>query len=343
MKAKEISEFTMQIALLLGAGIPLESGLSVMAEDADSQKKKDMYNKMAEDIQLGVSLGKAMRDAGEFPEYLVEMSEVGYRTGTLERVMESLSDYYAREHRIGQSIKNAVTYPLMMVFMLLVVLFVLMSRVMPVFEDVYRQLGTEISPVTQKAAQIGTYITGAGIIAVIAVVLAVTVLSVSGKKTDQGSWFEKALVGIYNKGNIAAAMAKRRISSVMAISLTSGLKLEEGMEMAAGMIKQESIKNKLMKCKEDMEHGESMYDAIKNTGIFSGMDMQMIKVGNKAGKADRIFAEMTSKYEEQVNDSVENMIGKFEPTIVIVLAVVVGIILLAVMMPLVSIMASIGV
>ncbi|MGN0712063.1 MAG: type II secretion system F family protein [Anaerovoracaceae bacterium] len=343
MKARELSEFAMQSALLLGAGITPESGFAVMAEDSESNKQKDMLQGMATDLEMGESLEEAMRKTGEFPDYMVEMAGAGFATGTLEEVMNSLSDYYAREHRISVIIKNALTYPIIMVFMLMIVLFVITGKVMPVFESVYRQLGTELSPITKQAVFIGNVFSGC-VIAVIAVAVVVTgLMAFFCKKSRNMLWSEKILSVIKEKSNIASAMAKRRVAAVLSLSLRSGMKLEEGIEMAGRMVSMPKIKKSLENCKEELELGMNMSEALKETGLFNAMDMQFINVGNRAGKLETVFKELEIKYENLVNDAVDNFISRFEPTLVIFLAVVVGMILMSVMMPLVGIIASIGI
>lgn len=140
---EELSAFCLQISLLLEAAVPLEEGLAIMAEDAASQGEKDMLLYMAEGVELGDPFFKVMEDTGVFPAYVVRMAKLGQQTGTMDQMMKSLSDYYEKEYRLLRAIKNAVTYPVMMVVMLLVVLFVLFSKVMPVFNKVYEAGGPD--------------------------------------------------------------------------------------------------------------------------------------------------------------------------------------------------------
>ncbi len=115
---EELSAFCLQISLLLEAAVPLEEGLAIMAEDAASQGEKDMLLYMAEGVELGDPFFKVMEDTGVFPAYVVRMAKLGQQTGTMDQMMKSLSDYYEKEYRLLRAIKNAVTYPVMMVVML---------------------------------------------------------------------------------------------------------------------------------------------------------------------------------------------------------------------------------
>lgn len=342
MKAKELSSFCMQVAFLLGAGISIDAGLAVLSEDAENQEDRDMFMQMSEDVEFGGSLAGAMKKTEKFPPYLMQMTQVGQETGNLEVVMKSLSQYYEKESILAQTIKNAVTYPLIMVLMLMVVLFVLLTKVMPIFEEVYKQLGAQLSPITKSAVQVGTILSGAAIGAIVLLVLVTIGMVVSSRKGYKQLWTERLLQNLKEKSSIAITLAKRRIAAVLAISIKSGLEIDTGMEMAVKLISQHKIQDKLQKCKEQMELGNSLYDSLKETGIFTGMDMQMIKVGVRSGKSDAVFDELSKKYEEQVDVAIDNMITRFEPTMVVILAGIVGLILLSVMMPLVGIMASIG-
>lgn len=342
MKANELSSFCMQIAFLLEAGISIDAGLSVLAEDADNQTERAMLLQMSEDVELGASLASAMKKAELFPDYLIQMAQIGQDTGNLEVVMKSLSQYYEKESILAQTIRNAVTYPLIMVSMLMVVLFVLLTKVMPVFEQVYQQLGAQLSPITKNAVQIGTILSGTAIAAIGLIVIITIGMVISSKRGHKMLWAEQLLENIKEKSNIAVTLAKRRVAAVLAISIKSGLDIDAGMEMAVKLISQKKIKEKLQKCKEQMEVGMPMYEALKETGIFKGMDMQMIKVGSRSGKSDAVFYELSKKYADEVDLLIDNLITRFEPTMVVVLATIVGLILLSVMMPLVGIMASIG-
>lgn len=341
MKGKELSGFCMQIALLLDSGVPLESGLSVMAEDAERERDRKLLLQMSEEVELGELLDTVMEKTGEFPPYLVKMAGIGHKTGNLEKVMRSMSNYYAKEYSISKNIRNAVSYPLMMVAMLMIVLFVLLTKVMPIFEQVYNQLGTETSQFTKQVISAGTIFSGAAIIVLAIMAVAVVVVSLRKTNSDNSSWAEKLLEVIKERSSLSKAVVKRRILAVMAISEASGLKPEEGIKFAETLVSEKYAKL-LEECAFKLETGENSYEALKDTGLFTGMDLQMIKVGNRAGKSEMIFSALSDRYEENIDEAIDLFIGRFEPSIVIVLALIVGLILVSVMLPLINIMTTIG-
>lgn len=183
--AGNLSAFCLQVSLLLSAAVPLEEGLSVMAEDARTLQEKKLLQELAEDVELGEPLFAALERTGEFPPYVVKMAKLGHQTGTLDQIMKDLSVYYEKEFQLMRSIQNALTYPVMMIFMLLTVLFVLFTKVMPIFEGVYEQLGAQMSPLSRTAIRLGGIFSGGALVfsgaaaaAALAVAVGLVLLSV---------------------------------------------------------------------------------------------------------------------------------------------------------------------
>ena len=338
----ELSAFCLQVSILLKAAVPLDEGLRIMAEDAANEDEKKQLLFLADEIELGAPVFEALEKAGGFPDYVIKMAKLGDQTGTLDQMMESLAGYYDKEDRMIRNIRNAVTYPIMMVLMLLVVLFVLFTKVMPIFEEVYEQLGTRLSPVSQAAIRLGGIFSGVALAAAAAAALAVLglyIASIFGKKVHL---VENAVGRLKRSNKTALLAAKRRCSAVLALTLKSGLELEKGIELATELADNSRIREYLAKCKDELEAGRSYDEAMKESGMFNGFQIQMIKVGNRSGRLDSVMEEISRGYEEEADASIDNTISRLEPTIVAVLAVSVGLVLLSVMLPLAGILSAIG-
>ena len=334
---QELSAFCLQIGLLLEAAVPLDEGLAIMAEDAGCEDEKQLLLYMAEGAELGDPFFKVLEDAGTFPLYVVRMAKLGQQSGTLDQMMKSLSDYYEKEYRLLVNVKNALTYPIMMVVMLLVVLFVLFSKVMPVFDQVYEQLGAKMSPAARSAIRLGGLFSGVALIA--AAVFGIWAASRFGHRI---SLVDKMVNYVKCHSRIALAIANRRFTSVLALTLKSGMEFEKGLELAGELVDNGKVAAQIEKCGRTLETGASYYQAMKDTGLFSGFYVQMIKVGSRSGRLDAVMEEISEDFEQAADQSMDNMLARFEPTIVAVLAVSVGLVLLSVMLPLVGVLAAIG-
>ncbi|WP_320936271.1 type II secretion system F family protein [Enterocloster lavalensis] len=339
---QELSAFCLQIGLLLEAAVPLDEGLAIMAEDAGCEDEKQLLLYMAEGAELGDPFFKVLEDAGTFPLYVVRMAKLGQQSGTLDQMMKSLSDYYEKEYRLLVNVKNALTYPIMMVVMLLVVLFVLFSKVMPVFDQVYEQLGAKMSPAARSAIRLGGLFSGVALIAAAVIALAVFGIWAASRFGHRISLVDKMVNYVKCHSRIALAIANRRFTSVLALTLKSGMEFEKGLELAGELVDNGKVAAQIEKCGRTLETGASYYQAMKDTGLFSGFYVQMIKVGSRSGRLDAVMEEISEDFEQAADQSMDNMLARFEPTIVAVLAVSVGLVLLSVMLPLVGVLAAIG-
>jgi type IV pilus assembly protein PilC len=286
---RELSAFCLQVSILLKAAVPLYEGLSVMADDAGSQEEKDLLKQLSEDVELGDPFYEALERSKSFPDYVVRMARLGQETGTLDQMMEALASYYEKEYRMMQNIRNAITYPVMMAAMLLVVLFVLFTRVMPVFEQVYIQLGVQMSPVSVAATRFGGIFSGAALAVFAVLAVLIGAAAVASGAGHEFRWVGRLTDWFKSNNRTALAVAGRRFTSVLALTLRSGMELEKGMALAEELADNPKTAEKIRRCAEELELGTGYYEAMKETGLFSGFHIQMIKVGQRSGRLDQVL------------------------------------------------------
>ena len=339
---RELSAFCLQISILLKAAVPLDEGLYLMAEDAQTEEEKKLLHTMGEDVELGDPFFESLERTGAFPPYVVRMAKLGQQSGTLDQMMESLADYYEKEYYMMKNIRNAITYPVMMVGMLLIVLFVLFTRVMPVFEQVYAQLGVQMSPLSQAASRLGGILSGAALVVFVLLAVAVLIAAIAAGAGKELTIAHKLMERLKRNSKTALAAAGRRFTAVLALTIRSGMELDKGMELARELVDNGTVAEKIDVCSEKLQLGEGYYEAMKESGLFSSFHIQLIKVGVRSGKMDEVLQEISDDYEQQADASTDAMVARLEPTLVAVLAVAVGLILLSVMLPLAGILAGVG-
>nr|MCR5468615.1 type II secretion system F family protein [Lachnospiraceae bacterium] len=148
LTSDEITEFCNQISLVIKAGISTYEGVSILAENSPAELTA-IFKLICEKLDEGSTFSEALTETGAFPDYMLHMINLGEQTGTLEYVMDSLSNYYRRESAIKSSIRHAVTYPLVMTVLMLIILFILIGKVLPVFQHIYEELGAELTGVSK--------------------------------------------------------------------------------------------------------------------------------------------------------------------------------------------------
>lgn len=337
-----ISSFCMQISMILSSGVGIYDGLYVMSEDAQVADEKEMFYQMAEKVERGISFHTALSETGRFPFYVLRMAELGEKTGRLEDTMASLHTYYEQEDNTTKSVRNALTYPIIMIFIMLVILFVLMTKVMPIFENVFLQLGTQLPPVTRAAIEVGGALSGVSIVLLIVIMVFALLFSALGKRGVSMKGIGSLFDYFKNKSSISFLIAKRRFAGVMALMLKSGMDMDEGMTLAIEIVGNSTVKESIESCRIGLDKGQSLAEALKETKLFTSFDMQMIMVGKRTGKMESVMEELEKSYGQQADNKIDQTVARFEPTVVVVLSVAVGLILLSVMLPLMGMMSSIG-
>lgn len=341
--ASYISAFCMEMYLIIRAGIPFSEGIALLREDEPEQRRRTILDQLYQRLELGEPVAAAMRAAGGFPVYVVEMVEIGQKTGHLERVFHALAGYYERMEQLQKSIRNAVTYPAVLLVMMLAVVLVLLVKVLPIFQEVFHQLGAELSPVAQILMQagqfLGTYGLGFLVLFVIAALAGFVFLRDENRKAQAMNWLQQ----FSERWEISRLIASSRLADALTMTLSSGMDIDDSLDMAMRLVLGAAMQEKITQCKREMLlENKSFADASLNSGLFAPLYCRMLAVGFRAGSIDAVMEEVARRCAEQVDDKMEAMLNRVEPTLVIIMSVLVGLILLSVMLPLMSIMTAIG-
>lgn len=337
----ELSSFCEQMHLILKSGISSIEGLTIMQEDTPSPEEKAILESLLSNMQESGFLYLAMQETHLFPEYMLHMIQIGEETGTLDEVMEALKLHYDREDSIQKTIRNAVTYPAIMTAMMAVVIVVLLVKVMPIFNQVFVQLGTEMTGFSRVLMNIGTVIHRYSVFFV-AVLFLILILILYGTRTSSGrSLVRKIGYGIPFTKMIFEKKAACRFASGMALTLKSGLNPDRSMELVCSLNEDPYFQKKLDACQEEIANGADFSQALLSSGIFTGMYARMTSIGSKTGSMEQVMEQIASSYQDEIDTKMNNMLSVLEPTLVVLLSLIVGVILLSVMLPLMGIMSSI--
>ena len=339
---EEIASFCRQTALILKAGITPAEGMEIMIPDTVSEDGKAILQEISDYCRSGGHFKQALEETGAFPDYVVTLVALGEESGTLDNVFDSLADYYEREADLSYNIRSAVSYPLIMIAMMFVIIIVLVVKVLPIFRQVFAQLGTEMSPLAERLMRIGSALSRyAVVITVVLLIIVCTVVVLyhvpSIRKKIHNYLSTMPLTrGLYD--DIAAG----RFASSMYLAFSSGMDTFHGLDMISDLVENESMQQKIDQVRRDITNGNTMAEAIASAGIFSNLYSRMIKVGFTSGSIDTVFKQIATSYEDATNQRLRKIVAVIEPTLVIIVSIVVGIILLSVLLPLMGIMSSIG-
>ncbi len=334
LSEEELSSFCKQINMVVKAGLPIYYGISILRDNALDKESQQLFAQIYEPMEKGATLYDAIKDTGVFSNYMMQMIHIGETSGRLEEVLSALTTYYERMADIRSGVKHAVTYPLIMTIMMFAVLIVMVTKVVPIFADVYAKLGSNLSGSAKTLLDISNFLNKYMLIIVITLILVIA-FSIILLKTPLGKKF-------YEGKGIALSLASSHFANCMYLALSSGMDTDQGFVLAEELIKNNYMKTKINKCKELTANGESFATAILSSGIFSPMFSSMITIGYKTSGMDEVMFDIAQAYEKETDEKISTFISKLEPTLIIVITFFVALILLSFLLPLLGIMSSIG-
>ena len=325
LSAAELSNFCGQVALILEAGLPLYDGMETLAGADSASAHADFYQAASRGVTETGSLYEALKKDGRWPEYLVEMTGIGERAGQLEKVMRGLEAYYAREDRIRSAVSSAVTYPLVLGGMLVVIVLILLWRVLPVFRRVLSGMGVGLSDsgsaMMRIGAAVGWIVLAAVLLAAVGVIAAVVLLR-TGHREKVMSLLE-------------------RIAGVLSMMLSGGFPMEEALSMTESVLGDNpEARAKTKKLHQALEEGKTFADAVAQSAGFDPLHESMVRMGSATGREDQVLSRLAVLYEEQAEEDITRLVSIIEPTLIAILAVVIGAVLLSVMLPMAGILTS---
>lgn len=339
LRPEYLSSFCLELHLILQAGIPLGEGIGILLEDEKDKAIRPIFQAIFDEMETGATLHTALQNSGYFPHYMITLIQIGENTGKLDSVLEALAGYYDRQDQINRGIRRAVVYPSIILVMMLLVVLILITQVLPVFSNIFQQLGSTMSGLSTAILNFGTFLNNNWLLLTIllVVVIGLIVFLVKNRRTRQ------AIIEGWLFRSLSLRIATARFAAAMAMTMQSGLDVDASLEMAEKLVDNKLLSQKIAHCKKLMqEEDQTFASAVNQAGIFSGIYSRMLTVGFKTGSADRVMDEIARRSEEESQNSMESLIGKVEPTLVIVMSVIMGLILLAVMLPLMGVMSSLG-
>lgn len=338
----EIASFFNQAALLFQAGFTPRDAMSILYNDCKNDEGKVIYKQIFDACSEGEPFNKALADTGLFPQYVLSMIALGEESGNLDDCMISLSDYYEKEEVIHDSVKSAVRYPMIMILMMLIVIFVLIGKVMPIFEQVFEELGSEITGFAASLLSMSGILNRYSVV-LVAILCLIAVIYFLSVKTSYGkNVVYKVLNAIPITRDFYDSVACGRFASGLAIALSSGMDTYTSLDMVSQLIGNRRMEEKISVCSSMLKDGSNFAEALTESGIFSNLHSQMIAVGFKSGNIDTVLRKISDNYEKETMQKIQRIISGLEPTLVIILSLIVGLILLSVILPLMGIMTSIG-
>lgn len=339
----DISALCTELVYLLHAGIGNADALNMLTEDETRAEFKADLKKMAERADEGAMLSEIFEENKNIPNFVSRMLAVGERTGRIEEALTALANTCGRRAELERSLKSALLYPSVLLLIMLAVIAILLIYVMPVFSEVYGQLGGSLTGVAGGLLSLGKAL-GKGLPILIALFcLAVLFLTAfSAVPAFRAAVLKRWRTRRGDRG-VAGKTASATFAQALALAMSSGMGVEEAVAGATELVADNTcFREKAEACLQKLREGTTTAEALKSTGLLPAAQCRILEAGIQGGSGEKAMESIAERLTEESEAEMESAISRVEPAMVIITSVLVGLILLSVMLPLINIMSAIG-
>lgn len=343
VSVKDKAVFSRQFAALVNSGVAIVRGLGVMAEQCTNLKLKKALVEISDDVQQGVNLSEAMRKHPEcFDNLYVSMVQAGEVGGVLDEVLNRLSKLLEDVARLQNQIKSALAYPVVVGFIAVVIFIGMTVFLIPIFAKIFKDLGTELPPLTQFMLNISAFIQGFWWSLPI-IGFGLSFAYSQYYKTQNGREnIDRLSLKMPLFGDLIKKSAVARFSRTFGSLTRSGVPILTALEIVRDTAGNQVIANAVDASRREIQQGGMISLALQKEEVFPIMAIQMISIGEETGELDQMLAKVADFYEDEVEQTVKGLTSILEPVMIAVLGGMVGMILLSMYLPMFKVFDKLG-
>lgn len=329
-----IAQFSRQLGVMIRAGMPLIDALEAIRDEADDERLHAALSAVVADVESGSRLSEAMkRQSATFSDLFVNMIEAGETSGSLELILLQMADFFKRRHKLQRTIKSALAYPKIVIFIFVMMLLGIFGFLVPRFVEIFEQFDTPLPALTQVLV-LGSDLVIDYVFITVPVVVGLLVGikawagTKEGRKILDALDLELPLFGILIKKANAS-----RFAMTLSVLIRNGVNLDQSMEITTNTMNNVVLKESMNGVRNAVIEGESLYQAMQASDVFPSLMARMIRVGEESGALPDMLMEVTSYYEDEVDAVVERLTVLVEPVLIVMLGGVAAVVLLGIYMP----------
>ncbi len=333
---------TRQLAILLGAGLPLDEALKSLGEQLDHPVLARAINRARQDVIAGEAFHQALENQRIFPRLFTSMVQVGENTGRLEQVLGSLADFLEEQAQLRSKVQAALAYPILMTLIGAFVLAFLFVYVIPKVTRMLADLGQTLPLPTRLLIGLTNFISTYWWGIAIALALAGYGLFHFAKTARGKALMDRIALRAPLFGKLNLYIATSRFARTLAILLHGGVPLLTALEIVRNLFRNGLLTNTLETTLVSVREGEGLAGPLRQAGIFPPIVAQMVAIGEKSGELEGVLFKVAEAHEQQVGMTLTTMLSLLEPLMILVMGVVVGFVVIAVLLPIFQASQGIG-
>lgn len=331
----DIAMLTRQMATMMKAGVPLIQSFDIVSDGLENPTLRDLLIAIRNDISSGNSFASALRHHPKyFDDLYCNLVESGEKAGALEGMLDRIAMYLEKTETLKRKVKKAMTYPIAVIIVALVVTAILLIKVVPQFEELFAGFGADLPAFTQMVVNLSKWLQAWWLIVLAAIAAFIWAFRQAKRRSKTFSdAIERYSLHLPVVGLILNRSAVAKFARVLSTTFASGVPLVDALESVAGASGNVVYREAILKVRDDVSSGTQLQHAMKITGVFPIMAVQLTAIGEESGNLDDMLAKVAEHYEAEVDDLVDNLTTLMEPLIMSVLGVLVGGLIISMYLP----------
>lgn len=335
IKPADVAIFTRQLATMMKAGVPLVQSFDIVAEGLENPSMRDLVIEIKNDVASGTSLANSIaKHPKYFDELFTSLVGAGEQAGTLEAMLDRVATYKEKTEALKAKIKKALTYPIAVVVVAIVVTGILLVKVIPTFAATFTSFGSNLPAFTLFVLHISDVVQAYWFI-ILAGIIALVIGIGQGRKRSRkfAESMDRLMLKIPIIGDIVYQSIVARFARTLSTTFAAGVPLVDALESVAGAAGSIPYHDAIKRIREDVTAGQQLNTSIKATNMFPTMLTQMVSIGEESGALDEMLEKVAVHYETAVDNLVDSLTSLLEPLIMSILGVLVGGMMIAMYMP----------
>ncbi len=331
-------------AVLLDAGLPIIEALQVIAEQTRKKLQKKLYLKLIKRLEEGESLQEALsHEAKYFSVFEVKSIQMGEKSGNLVYILKEVGRFFENRRKIQRKIVQVMSYPLVVILLSVGVVYFMISQVVPMFEDVFKQFDAELPYLTQKILALSAFVKEDGWWVTLSIAIAIFSLFQFRKQI----WFRKTASFLVRNlplfGKLIIKVQVARFAMTMGTLLSSKIKLDEALLLTQEVVPFYPISSQLPQVRREVMEGKAFHVSLAQISVLPLLLQQMVKVGEKTATLDKMFVRLGQTLEQETEQDISSLTSVIEPLLVIFLGLIVGLILISMYLPMFQLSQAISI
>ncbi|MFT3928661.1 MAG: type II secretion system F family protein [Spongiibacteraceae bacterium] len=335
IKPADIAIFARQLATMMKAGVPLVQSFDIVAEGLENPSMRDLVIGIKNEVASGTSLGNSL---GKYPQYFddlfVNLVAAGEQAGTLETMLDRVATYKEKTEALKAKIKKAMTYPIAVIVVAVVVTGILLVKVVPQFAETFSSFGANLPAFTLMVLHLSEVVQAWWYIIIAAAIAGVFAFSHARKTSHKfAESTDRLTLRIPIIGDIVYNSIVARFARTLSTTFAAGVPLVDALDSVAGTAGSIPYHDAIKRIREDVTAGQQLNISIKATDMFPNMLIQMVSIGEESGALDEMLEKVATHYEAVVDNMVDSLTSLLEPLIMSVLGILVGGLMIAMYLP----------